>query len=85
MDGEDGLQIDLLLQTKRCNFVVEIKRRREIGLEIIDEVGRKLKKLSTPRGKSARTALVYEGHLAPGVETDGFFDAIVPFRMLLGL
>lgn len=84
-DGEDGLQIDLLLQTKRCNFVVEIKRRREIGLEITDEVGRKLKKLSTPRGKSARTALVYEGHLAPGVETDGFFDAIVPFRMLLGL
>ena len=84
-DGDDGLQIDLLLQTKHNNYVVEIKRRREIGKEIIDEVDRKLKKLSTPRGKSARPVLVYDGHLAPVVEVDGYFDAIVPFRELLGL
>ena len=32
-----------------------------------------------------RTALVYEGRLAPGVEADGYFDAIVPFSRLLGL
>lgn len=32
-----------------------------------------------------RTALVYDGHLAPIVEADGYFDAIVPFRALLGL
>ena len=75
----------LLLQTKHNNYVVEIKRRREIGKEIIDEVDRKLKKLSTPRGKSARPVLVYDGHLAPVVEVDGYFDAIVPFRELLGL
>ena len=30
------------------------------------------------RGVSIRTALVYEGHLAPIVEADGYFDAIVP-------
>lgn len=84
-DGEDGLQIDLLLQTKYSNFVVEIKRKREIGRDVIEEVDRKLAKLSTPRGKSARPALVYEGHLAPIVEADGYFDAIVPFRRLLGL
>ena len=34
---------------------------------------------------SVRTALVYEGNLAPVVEADGYFDAIVPFRQLLGL
>lgn len=84
-DGKDGLQIDLLIQTKYCNYVVEIKRRREIGREIVDEVERKLEKLSTPRGKSARPVLVYDGHLAPIVEADGYFDAIVPFRTLLGL
>ncbi len=84
-DGEDGLQIDLLLQTKHSNYVVEIKRRREIGREIIDEVERKLKKLSMPRGKSARPVLVYDGHLAPIVEADGYFDAIIPFRSLMGL
>ena len=36
-------------------------------------------------GMSVRTALVYEGNLAPVVEADGYFDAIVPFRQLLGL
>ena len=34
---------------------------------------------------SFRTALVYDGHLAPIVEADGYFDAIVPFPKLLGL
>ena len=84
-DGEDGLQIDLLLQTKHSNYVVEIKRRREIGREVIDEVERKLVKFSTPRGKSARPVLVYDGNLAPIVEADGYFDSIVPFRRLMGL
>ena len=84
-DGPDGLQIDLLLQTRHSNFVIEIKRKREIGKDVIDEVERKLEKLSTPRGKSSRAALVYDGTLAPAVETDGYFDAIIPFRQLLGL
>ena len=84
-DGADGLQIDLLLQTKHSNFVIEIKRKREIGMEVVGEVQRKLEKLSTPRGKSARTALVYDGNLAPLIETDGYFDALIPFRQLLGL
>ena len=34
---------------------------------------------------SVRTALIYEGHLAPIVEADGYFDAIIPFRTLLGI
>ena len=84
-DGADGLQIDLLLQTKHSNFVIEIKRKREIGMEVVGEVQLKLEKLSTPRGKSARTALVYDGNLAPLIETDGYFDALIPFRQLLGL
>ena len=33
----------------------------------------------------ARAALVYSGHLSPVVAADGYFDAIVPFRKLLGL
>ena len=82
-DGADGLQIDLLIQTRHSNFVIEMKRKREIGREVIDEVSRKLKLLSTPRGKSARAALVYDGHLAPIVETEGYFDALIPFRQLL--
>lgn len=36
-------------------------------------------------GVSVRTALVYEGELAPVVRGNGYFDAIVPASRLLGL
>ena len=34
-------------------------------------------------GKSIRVAFVYDGALASIVETDGNFDALIPFRSLL--
>ena len=79
-----GVQIDLLVQTRRSICLVEIKRRREIGREVIEEMAGKVAALPRRRGVSIRTALVYEGHLAPIVEADGYFDAIVPFSRLLG-
>ena len=83
--ARDGVQIDLLLQARRSLCVVEIKRRREIGRSVIDEEARKVELVPKRRGVSVRAALVYEGALAPIVEADGYFDAIVPFRRLLGL
>ena len=80
-----GCQIDLLLQSDRKACVVEIKRRSTIGREIEDEVESKVKALALPRGVSVRTALIYEGRLSPGVEADGYFDALIPFGKLLGL
>ena len=41
--------------------------------------------LGKRRRSSARTALVYDGNLAPLIETEGYFDALIPFRQLLGL
>ena len=64
--------------------IVEIKSRRDIGREVIDEMVEKTKRLPRRTGISVRTALVYEGHLAPIVEADGYFDAIIPFAKLLG-
>ena len=81
--GKKGCQIDLLLQTRKSAMVVEIKRRNEIGREVIREVEGKLERLKVRRGVSVKTALIYEGHLAPSVEADGFFDAIVPFESVL--
>ncbi len=49
------------------------------------KVDEKVRSLSRPSGVSARAALVYSGHLAPIVAADGYFDALVPFRRLLGL
>ena len=80
-----GCQVDLLLQTNATAYLVEIKRKDEIGREIIDEVNMKCERLPLPRDKSFRRALVYEGKLVRSVEADGYFDAVVPFRRLLGL
>ena len=83
--GDAGLQIDLLIQTRRAMYVVEIKRQREIGREVEQEVEQKVERLGKHAGKSVRTSLVYEGHLAPIVEADNYFDSIVPIRDLMGL
>lgn len=80
-----GVQVDLLLQTRRSVYLVEIKRRHEIGRDVIDEMAEKVRRLPRRKDVSVRTALVYDGHLAPIVEADGYFDSIVPFRDLLGL
>lgn len=83
--GDAGVQIDLLMQTRRALYVVEVKRQREIGREVEREVEQKVERLGKHAGRSVRTALVYEGNLAPIVEADDFFDSIVPVRELMGL
>ncbi len=83
--GDAGVQIDLLIQTRRALYIVEIKRQREIGREVEREVEQKVKRIGKHEGKSIRTSLVYEGHLAPIVEADDFFDSIVPVQDLMGL
>ena len=76
--GREGCQIDLLIQTPRMLMVVEIKRRREIGREVIDEVDEKVKRLKYASNLSLRTALVYDGRLSPAVAADRYFDFLIP-------
>lgn len=83
--GRKGVQIDLLLQSRRSIWLVEIKRRRHIGREVVAEVEEKCRRLSRPPGVSLKTVLVYDGELVPSVEADGYFDSIVPARRLLGI
>ena len=73
-----GCQIDLLIQTQRTLIVVEIKRRLEIGYEVVEEVAEKVNRLVHDRSLSVRTALVYDGRLSPRIEADRFFDFIIP-------
>ena len=79
----EGCQIDLLLMSSRTWWVVEIKRRREIGSEIIDEVSRKVDNLKVRPGVSVRTALVYCGALSPAVPAEGYFDILTDAHDLL--
>ena len=76
--GREGCQIDLMIQTQRMLMAVEIKRRREIGHEIIDEVSEKVRKLKFSSNLSLRTALVYDGRLSPSVAADRYFDFLIP-------
>ena len=80
-----GCQVDLLIQSRKTMFIVEVKRKNEIGRNVIDEVDDKVSVLKRPKSVSVKTALVYAGSLAPIVEADGYFDAIVPIEKLLGL
>lgn len=57
----------------------------EIGRDVLEEVDRKVRCLVRPPNVSVKTALVYDGHLAPVVAADGYFDAIVPFWKLRGV
>jgi len=85
-DGSDrGCQVDLLIQTPRTAYAVEVKRKARLGREVEVEMEERLSRLPLRKGVSARPVLVYDGELDPVVEGDGFFDAIVPASKLLGL
>lgn len=86
------------LWRKRVSSLVTCRGRRRIGkntlierfaqksgARFIAEVDEKVKRIARPSGVSMRTALVYDGELAPTVEACGYFDAIIPARRLLGL
>jgi len=78
-----GVQVDLLIQTPKSVCLVEIKRRDRITPAIEDEIREKVKRLGIPSDKSVRTALVYDGNLAPEVEESGYIDFLIPFNRLL--
>lgn len=80
-----GVQIDLLIQTSHANMVVEIKRQKEIGFEVVKDVEEKIARFTRTRGKSFRPILVYEGKLSPRLETEGYFDVMLPFAGLMGI
>ena len=79
----DGVQIDLLVQTNKSVCIVEIKRRVRISDSIEAEMAEKVRRLKVGKGKSVRTALVYEGSLSQKVIDDGYFDFLVPVAELL--
>ena len=77
-DGRRGVQIDLLLQTRRAMYVVEIKRKGEIGEDVVDEVAAKVGALRKRKGMSMRAVLVYDGRLSKRVPADGYFSNLIP-------
>ena len=79
-----GVQVDLLIQTPRTAYVVEIKRKKEIGREVEDEVEEKINRLKIRKGVSIRPVLVYDGELDPQLSGSGYFAAIIDAASLIG-
>ena len=79
-----GVQIDLLVQTPRTAYAVEIKRKNWIGREVEVEMERKLKRLRVRKGLSVRPVLVYDGELDPQLSGSGYFAAVIDASRLLG-
>jgi len=75
-----GVQVDLMLQTSRSVYVIEVKRCQEIGHDVIDAVDRKVSLIKHRPGIAFKTALVYSGRLKKNVEADGYFDAAIDIR-----
>ena len=80
-----GCQIDLLVQTRRMHYVVEIKRRESIGEWVVTEVEEKMAKLKTSRTVSVVPVLVYDGRLSKRVTADGYFGWTISAQEMLGL
>jgi hypothetical protein len=80
---KQGCQVDLLMRTKHSLYVVEIKHRGSIDASVIDEIREKVIRLRVDGGVSIRTVLVYQGELDPRVESEGYFDFLIPFARLL--
>lgn len=74
-----GCQIDYLIQTRFNNFYVcEIKfRRKELGMEIIEEVKDKIEKLSIPRGHGVVPVLFHFGGVSDNVIDKNYFYRII--------
>ena len=83
--GNNAVQIDLLLQLVSSVYVVEVKHKAQIGVEIKEEIRKRISKLPCHGRKNVRTVLVYCGELDPEVVEGGFFDVIISAKELLGL
>ena len=74
-----GCQIDYLVQTRTKNlFLCEFKFvRKELGLEIIEEVQEKTRRFSHPHGFAVVPVLFHVGGVSPSVYDKDYFYRIV--------
>ncbi len=76
-------QIDLLIQTRSTLYICEIKYRKNIGNEVLDEVKEKIEKLKVKKTMSVRPILIHVGELSPAIEDEDYFDQIINLNELM--
>lgn len=82
---KQGCQIDLLIQTvHRVIYLVEIKfSQNPIGIDVREEIVRKIQRLQLPRGFSIKPVLIHVNGVSKALYQDRFFAAIIDFSDLL--
>ena len=80
-----GCQIDYLVQTFTNNlFICEFKfKRRELGIDIIDQMKEKIKALKVPRGFATVPVLFHIAGVSSPVATNGYFYRIIDITEFL--
>lgn len=80
-----GCQIDYIIQTSNnMLYLCEIKfRRGVIGMEVVEEVQEKIKRLSVPKGIAIVPVLFSLGNVSEPVYTSNFFYRIIDLADLL--
>ena len=81
----EGCQVDLLIQTfHRVLYLIEIKfSQNEIGLDVKDEINKKIERISLPRGFSIKPVLVHVNGAKGSVLSDRFFSHVIDFSEML--
>ena len=79
--SHQGCQIDYMIQTKYNSlYICEIKFSKEkVGMEVIDQMQEKIKRLGCPKGYSIWPVLIHVNGVTEGVEQSGFFSKIIDF------
>ena len=82
---QKGCQIDYLIQTKYKNlYVCEIKFSRNlVNSKVIEDVKRKISRLTLPRGSSALPVLIHVNGVTESVSEGDYFFEIIDFGKLL--
>jgi len=80
---QKACQIDLLIHTKNSIYICEIKFRKKTTNKVIGEVKEKIKRLKYPKNYSIRPVLIYLGTISKEIESEQFFDKIIPLERYL--
>jgi len=82
---QEACQIDLLIHTKHCLYVCEIRFRKKIDGHVTNEVMEKISRLRRPSHLSVRPVLIYQGELAESIKKETFFSHLISMDDLGGL
>jgi hypothetical protein len=80
----EATQIDFLILCKRNYlYLCELKFKQTIGVEVIEEVEEKVRKLKLPKQFSVRPILIYSGKLSQKLEASDYFMKLLNVDDLL--